>query len=97
VRYSDQGSVSLAPCDTSVDWKRIDDNTILGELIARTLLRDVHCNADGESRSEEEAMVVVLRFFVTNRNRRTCPPNHHFVRGPDGPLHRCGYSHRRGG
>jgi len=38
-RYSDQGRVFLDPGDTSVDWKRTDDKTILRELAARIFLR----------------------------------------------------------
>jgi hypothetical protein len=38
-RYSDQGNVFLAPCDTSADWKRMDERTVLRELAARMFLR----------------------------------------------------------
>jgi hypothetical protein len=40
-RYSDQGRVFWVPCDTSVDLRRIEDNTFFRELNARILLRDM--------------------------------------------------------
>jgi hypothetical protein len=59
-RYSDHGSVSLAACDTSVDLRRIDNNTFLGEVVARMLLRDTQYKANGEGRREEVAMAMSL-------------------------------------
>jgi len=82
-RYSDHGSISLAACDTSVDLKRIDEDTFLRELVAivMTFLRDAQGKADDPTK--EVAMVVSCLVFKLSHVAVTHPRPRNI--GPDGP------------